>query len=340
MRRPVRMIVSSLAVVVGTLAASTSAFPAAAATATQNGVTLNGYEASLASAVNDARAARGLRRLVVVPGATDVARRWSWHLAGAQVLGHNPSLVTALEHAGSSAWTEIAENVGTASATDPGSLFRAYMASPAHKANILDAGMRYLGIGVVERAGIVWNTMDFVNAYSTSYGRTRVPPAGITLDTVTVTAATTLASLESPDQRVGTSAAPGVKASLVHFSAPTAGNDRASATFRRTASTGHGDLFLRVPADLRQVRSLSLQLGASTSNGRPVAVQVLAGRAYGSAVSLGTLTVGTGAHWFTLPLPAGAQAWRDTVTLRVSSGALGAVGGTSTVSVWAVDAAT
>src|SRR4051794_6270686 len=73
-------------------------------------VRLTGLEAALAAGINTARRAAGLRALVVGRGATAVARRWSWQLARAETLSHNPRLVSALQNAGSAAWTSIAEN--------------------------------------------------------------------------------------------------------------------------------------------------------------------------------------------------------------------------------------
>src|SRR3954454_10385702 len=213
MRRPARLLataVAAVAPVLGALAPQVMTTPAAASEQTVDSVHLNGFEAGLAARINDARRAHGLRSLVVVPGATDVARRWAWHLARAQTLSHNPNLVGALESAGSSAWTSIAENVGEGSSSDPNSLFQAYMASPPHRANILDSGARYLGVGVVERNGLAWNTLDFThalpctppdfpNAYSPRYGRTRVPAPGLAMDRQAITTATDVASLERPD---------------------------------------------------------------------------------------------------------------------------------------------
>src|SRR4051794_34214392 len=129
MRRTARLLATTAAAVAPVLGlvaplALTSA-PAGASEQTVNAVRLNGYEAALVARINNARRSAGLRALVVVPGATDVARRWAWHLARAQALSHNPNLVTCLQRAGSGAWTEIAENVGESSSIDPASLFSA-----------------------------------------------------------------------------------------------------------------------------------------------------------------------------------------------------------------------
>src|SRR3954463_16257993 len=119
MRRPAHLLATAVAAVAPVLGARgprvpgggaprVRAPPAAASEQTVDSVHLNGFEAGLAARINDARRAHGLRSLVVVPRATDVARRWAWHLARAQTLSHNPNLVGALESAGSSAWTSIA----------------------------------------------------------------------------------------------------------------------------------------------------------------------------------------------------------------------------------------
>src|SRR3954468_9773965 len=140
MRRPARLLataVAAVAPVLGALAPQVMTTPAAASEQTVNSVHLNGFEAGLAARINDARRAHGLRSLVVVPGATDVARRWAWHLASAQTLSHHPNLVGALERAGSSAWAALEGTVGEGSSPARSSLSQPYMASPPHRANIL-----------------------------------------------------------------------------------------------------------------------------------------------------------------------------------------------------------
>ena len=74
---------------------------------------------------------------------------------------------------GSGAWRTLGENVGMSSGTDADMLFHAYMQSPPHRANILDGSYRYIGIHTSHGGGIAWNTLDFVDAYSASYGATR-----------------------------------------------------------------------------------------------------------------------------------------------------------------------
>jgi uncharacterized protein YkwD len=104
-------------------------------------------------------------------------------MSSSRTLKHNPSFASQVAKAGSPRWGRITENVGYGSACDLKQLYRAYLSSPGHKANILDRKVRYIGIGTVKRSasgwhcGQVWNTMNFVDSYSSSYGRSRVAPA-------------------------------------------------------------------------------------------------------------------------------------------------------------------
>src|SRR3954447_25852535 len=158
MRLPARLLVTAglaMSAVVGLAGPTSLATSASAASSSRvDAVRLNGFEAALAADLNAARRSAGLRPLVVVAGATDVARRWSWRLAQSQVLSYNPSIVSDITRSGSAAWTEIAENVGEGPSDQPHALFRPYRPTPPHRANILDPSARYLGIGTVERGGL------------------------------------------------------------------------------------------------------------------------------------------------------------------------------------------
>ena len=111
-------------------------------------------------------------------GTTDIAHGWSCRLASTRVLGHNYGLGSALATHGSANWTTYGENVGMESKTaGADALFRAYMRSPGHRANILDPAFKYIGIWTHGGGGFHWNTLDFVgryaSSYSYSYGPTR-----------------------------------------------------------------------------------------------------------------------------------------------------------------------
>jgi len=143
-------------------------------------VALSAFETRLLTLVNAARTSRGLAPVTDTAGTTDVARRWSLQLARAGALSHNPALVDDLAKAGSNSWQFLAENVGTGPAEDPDALFAAYMASPHHRDNILDPRAVVIGMGTVlvpsPDGSVVWNTMDFSDAYDKGYGAARTAP--------------------------------------------------------------------------------------------------------------------------------------------------------------------
>jgi len=165
---------ATTAAVAGTIA---TAAPADA-TASVAGGTLTSFDSKLLTLINNVRASHGLVQLAVAAGTTDVAHGWTCHLAASQALAHNASLLRQLETHGSRMLTRYDENVGMSS-TDSGAswLFNAYMRSPEHRANILDASARYIGIWTKSSGRFRYNTIDFVGSraasYSTSYGAMR-----------------------------------------------------------------------------------------------------------------------------------------------------------------------
>jgi uncharacterized protein YkwD len=56
-------------------------------------------------------------------------------------------------------WRELGENVGVGSTVT--TLHSAFMNSPAHKANILYSGFRYVGVGAIQADGRLWVTVIF-----------------------------------------------------------------------------------------------------------------------------------------------------------------------------------
>jgi uncharacterized protein YkwD len=139
---------------------------------------LSGFDARLVTDINHARAAHGLHTLVVAAGTTDVAHHWSCHLASQRTLAHNGRLASQLATHGSRYWTVYAENVGVEStAASADALFKAYMNSPAHRANILSSSARFIGVWTKRGGSRRFNTIDFVGAttrsYNNAYGVTR-----------------------------------------------------------------------------------------------------------------------------------------------------------------------
>jgi uncharacterized protein YkwD len=133
-------------------------------------LTLSTFDSHLLADINQARSARGIRKLVAVAGTTDVAHGWSCKLASLRYLAHNPNLAGQLDTHGSPNWTAYAENVGMVASTSGASaLFRAYMNSPAHRDNILNPAYKYIGVFTKRTTAFRWNTLDFVGRYASSY---------------------------------------------------------------------------------------------------------------------------------------------------------------------------
>ena len=135
-----------LAVLIGTAGlTAVAASPAAAS---------GPYTSNILSAVNSARAAHGLRPYVLRSDLSSVAYSWSKHMASTSSLAHNPGLTTQITN-----WRWVGENVGYG--PDWKTVMAAFMASPGHRANILDHDFTEIGIGVVVAGDRVWITQDF-----------------------------------------------------------------------------------------------------------------------------------------------------------------------------------
>ena len=329
--QPIRRL-AAVGVAAAALSAAAVLVPAQAqAYSTVNGVRLNAFEARITALINNARTSRGLAPLTVAAGTTDLARSWSMNQAVKNTLYHNPALVDGIVRHGSSVWREVAENVGRGYGAD--SLFTAYMNSPGHRDNILDPGMRYLGIGWVERPdGSGYNTQVFVDSYSSAYGRTRVPAVGGLGDTRTPSVVTNIGSFEGGwDSRVllGRSGS-GLSASGPTYETPSDADQAVRFALRETAAgTGGGaELRVREALDLRHARALSVRLGAYTGSGRSITVDITLKRELGSSVTIGRVVVPHGRVVNALlPLPTGAQNFRNMIGVSVSRASLQALSG-------------
>ena len=155
------------------------------------------YADRLVSLINQARVDQGLRALTVTSGTSTVALNWTHHLDAQQSLSHNPDLGRQLESHGSPNWTAYGENVGEGPTSSADDVFKAYMNSPEHRDNILNARYRYVGIGVVFDNSVAWNTLDFVDQYSTSKPRSATPTATKPTPKTTPTAAPVRTTVKS-----------------------------------------------------------------------------------------------------------------------------------------------
>jgi len=321
MSRPVlpRRFLALAALVLGLVVTGAPLAPPAEAFTTTHGVRLNAVEARLVYRINSARTARGIAALRVVPGFTDVARRWAYEQARSKTMKHNPNMARQLAAAGGSAWRTLGENVGTG--YDADSLFNAYWNSAPHRANLLNPAFRYLGMGWVERPdGRGYNTQNFVSHYSTTYGPNRVPAYGGRNDSRTLAQTSTLAAFESGrDARVAATASSGLS-SRVSFDSATSANNAARFTARETAygKGGRAGLVLRDSLQMRYAQSITLTVRASSKTGRPVAVGVSLRTNFGTSVYLGRIDVASGTtRTVTLAVPEAGRVWRNHVVVAV-----------------------
>ena len=163
------------------------------------------YTSNILSAVNSQRAAHGLRPYVLRSDLSSVAYGWSRHMASTSSLSHNPGLTTQITN-----WRWVGENVGYG--PDWSTVMAAFMASPAHRANILDHDFTEIGIGVVVAGGRVWITQDFrqpmSSSSSSSSGTTTTRHRTVTRPRTTTRTTTPTVSRPAPARHVSPAAPP------------------------------------------------------------------------------------------------------------------------------------
>jgi uncharacterized protein YkwD len=118
--------------------------------------------------VDEVRAGHGLPPLLPATDLAEAAHAWSQRMAATRVFEHNPDPGAQV-----CCWSALAENIAW---TDPPRLWRrgdpvarmtrelhdGLLSSPPHRANLLDASVDQLGIGIhVDRDGSVWITQLF-----------------------------------------------------------------------------------------------------------------------------------------------------------------------------------
>ena len=132
-------------------------FPAMTAGATGSTCwTYRDSERSFSRLLNRARVNHDRGKLDLDKQLSKVARKHSWEMRKRSRLYHTSS--DKLGHR-VTRWRVLGENVGVGSTVK--SLHRAFMASPAHRANMLYSGFRHVGVGVQKRNGNIWVTLVF-----------------------------------------------------------------------------------------------------------------------------------------------------------------------------------
>jgi uncharacterized protein YkwD len=137
--------------VVGALVASIGAGSLSGTPA--NGATLRRQK--MLAWVNEARHKHGVAPLRMAPYVVDLAHDHNLYMARKNKLVHTKDLGSKLNVK----WHAWGENIGVG--TTAWGLFKAYMASPDHRANMLSRDFDHVGINFVVRRGVMWSTMDF-----------------------------------------------------------------------------------------------------------------------------------------------------------------------------------
>jgi uncharacterized protein YkwD len=147
--------------------------------------------------LNAERASRGLRALTVAGDLAGVARSWSSRMASDDHLRHNPNLRNE-----ACCWTRLTENVGTASGGSGhvNRVHEAFMASSTHRANILDATVDQVGVGVVVTDdGKTWVTQVFRRTTSSAAPEPATKPSPSPAATTPVESAPAAGEEREPD---------------------------------------------------------------------------------------------------------------------------------------------
>jgi uncharacterized protein YkwD len=129
-------------------------------------------ESCFFAAINAARASSGLPALTADATLAGIAGNWAATMASQGILEHNPDLNNAIPMS----WGVLGENVGRG----PGctAIAQAFIQSPEHRANILDASYSAVGVGVViAGTGDMYVTEDFAGQWRGPEGLpTAAPP--------------------------------------------------------------------------------------------------------------------------------------------------------------------
>lgn len=125
-----------------TIALSPLAAHGADATTTESSFSADDELAYVAK-VNEVRAAHGLGPLTIDSNMTEAARGWTTWMVDNTKLAHADDIVTGAP----SDWLKVGENVGCGGMLD--AIWEAFLASPGHRANVLDPAYDLIGIGVI-----------------------------------------------------------------------------------------------------------------------------------------------------------------------------------------------
>jgi uncharacterized protein YkwD len=122
-------------------------------------------EHDLFNAANHERSAHGLPALQWSEALASAARKHALKMAGAGTVSHQlpgePNLAARATQAGAR-FVWLSENINQGA--NPAAIQQGWLDSPLHRANLLDADMNSIGVGVAERHGQLFAVEDFSKA--------------------------------------------------------------------------------------------------------------------------------------------------------------------------------
>jgi hypothetical protein len=113
-------------------------------------------EADFVGKINGYRASQGVGPVQAHPVLTAKAQAWAAHMAATGCLCHSN-----LSDGVSVSWRKLGENVGRG--PNVAALHDAFIASPAHRDNMVDGRFQWVGVGVAYGAGQMWVAEVFMD---------------------------------------------------------------------------------------------------------------------------------------------------------------------------------
>jgi uncharacterized protein YkwD len=174
---PVHRLRTTVVAAVGAVTLAAVTLPAAAVTPpagaapvgqqhAPHGTAIRTYDQRLLARANHARERHQTASYAMNDKLWKVAHAWAQHMAHTGNLVHNPHLQGKLSRK-CPQWSQIGENIAYAMNRSNKRMFRAYMHSPEHRANILNRHYHQVGIAsvkVVRHHQVEeWNVMDFAD---------------------------------------------------------------------------------------------------------------------------------------------------------------------------------
>ena len=127
-------------------------------------------EAQFVSKINNLRANKGLSQLKVDYDLKPVGDRWTQHMVDEGQISHNPNLANEIP----GDWERAGENVGVGYDVD--SLFRAFVNSPAHYANLTASDWNMVAVSVrISSDDKIYTTHLFIRRPTGGGGGTPTP---------------------------------------------------------------------------------------------------------------------------------------------------------------------